>query len=987
MKKILLSAAMLTAVLATAQNTGIGTTNPQEKLDVIGSVRAAGDLILQPLTTSKDAGDIIFRNGPTATVPNKIIGRVWSNVATSGLNLAGHDYANAPYTTDTALSSPDMSISSTGEVAIYQVKQNDAATNVLVYGADGILGRKPISALSTAYTSSLSNILNGTTFERAALTGDVTAAQNSNATTIAPNAVTSAKIADGTIAAADLSSMGAANGQVMKWNGTQWVPSADTNTTYTGSTSVVANGTSFERAALTGDVTSAQNSNATVIAPNAVTSAKIADGTIAAADLSAMGATAAGQNLTWNGSAWVPTTPAAPTVTGVQNGLSMNGTLAELGGTLTKGTTIVGSATNSLNIQNSNLNLNETGLNLNSATADAPDMMFNSSKGAIGRMWTNPNGYGLNLTSHNPASFENDTVQAVPDFSIKPTGEVVLTTVNKDNALNSVLVRGADGTVKYRDASSLYTPTTAQNGLSMNGTAVELGGTLSKDTSIATANNGLSFTGFTTKGLGINKNASGGYLLDVAGPGRLNGDLVFQAIGTTDSGDIVFQNSATAPTPNKTIGRIFTPSNGDGGLYLTGHDSSTAPFTTDTVLAQPDLIIKKTGEVALAHIANNPTSQNMLVAGADGTIGYTSVAAVVGSASAWNNLDTANPSVSVTDPIYHLNDVAIASPNPSGTDFSGSKLSFGVDNAETQTDPIMVYRHNYSPDISELRVAVGDNPANSAYQDFFTVGITPTGTSDFVPRFKVNSVTGAAQVGSGESKDIGTTTILPGSGSITSRLTYGTDNTGYKFSIAKNYNNTLTDQLTVADNGNVGISASNTPAKFSIYNNLTGNPLMSVTTDNSNGGAMDDIFISSYGTPYITFGMAASRGTSTAPANLQINDPIYNLMGIGQVNGAQKVLTNFNMVYRGDGTTPLTSTDIVNSGSIAMYIAPNNNVGVGTVSTSQKLTVAGNVQANNAVFTNLPVYATDAAADADTALSSGSLYKLSSSGRQVFVKP
>jgi len=51
-----------------------------------------------------------------------------------------------------------------------------------------------------------------------------------------------------------------------------WV--VPTNTTYTGSTSITLNGTSFERAALTGDVTAAGNSNATTIANNAVTFGK-----------------------------------------------------------------------------------------------------------------------------------------------------------------------------------------------------------------------------------------------------------------------------------------------------------------------------------------------------------------------------------------------------------------------------------------------------------------------------------------------------------------------------------------------------------------------------------------------------------------------------------------------------------------------------------------------------------------------------------------
>jgi hypothetical protein len=71
---------------------------------------------------------------------------------------------------------------------------------------------------------STSVILNGTSYERAALTGDVTADVNSNTTSIAPNAVTSSKILDGTIVAADLNSMAASSGQVLTFNGSNWAP-------------------------------------------------------------------------------------------------------------------------------------------------------------------------------------------------------------------------------------------------------------------------------------------------------------------------------------------------------------------------------------------------------------------------------------------------------------------------------------------------------------------------------------------------------------------------------------------------------------------------------------------------------------------------------------------------------------------------------------------------------------------------------------------
>jgi hypothetical protein len=80
---------------------------------------------------------------------------------------------------------------------------------------------------------------------------------------------------------------GTANGQVLKWNGSQWVAGADANdnTTYTGSTSVTLSGTEIRRAALTGDVTSPANSNATTIANNAVTSGKILNRTITDDDI------------------------------------------------------------------------------------------------------------------------------------------------------------------------------------------------------------------------------------------------------------------------------------------------------------------------------------------------------------------------------------------------------------------------------------------------------------------------------------------------------------------------------------------------------------------------------------------------------------------------------------------------------------------------------------------------------------------------------
>ena len=130
---------------------------------------------------------------------------------------------------------------------------------------------------ATTYNGSTSVALNGTSFERAALTGDVTAAQNSNALTIANDAVTTSKIINGAITAAKLNQMSAATGQVLKWNGTSWAPAADDNTIADGSETIVTagSGITISGAGTTASpyVINANSSVATVTADYTATSA------------------------------------------------------------------------------------------------------------------------------------------------------------------------------------------------------------------------------------------------------------------------------------------------------------------------------------------------------------------------------------------------------------------------------------------------------------------------------------------------------------------------------------------------------------------------------------------------------------------------------------------------------------------------------------------------------------------------------------------
>ncbi|QAR30304.1 hypothetical protein EQP59_02475 [Ornithobacterium rhinotracheale] len=117
---------------------------------------------------------------------------------------------------------------------------------------------------------------------------------------------------------------GTSTSQVLKWNGSAWAPATDANTTYKGSTSIALSGNSFQREALTGDVSAAKNNNS-------VTVTKIQGKSVAST------APSNGQVLKWNGSAWAPATDANSDTNIYKNNgtLSANRTVTMDGKTLT----------------------------------------------------------------------------------------------------------------------------------------------------------------------------------------------------------------------------------------------------------------------------------------------------------------------------------------------------------------------------------------------------------------------------------------------------------------------------------------------------------------------------------------------------------------------------------------------------------------------------------------------------------------------------
>jgi hypothetical protein len=151
---------------------------------------------------------------------------------------------------------------------------------------------------------------------------------------LANNAVTSAKVANGAITAAKLANMGAANGDVLKYNGTAWAPAPDgggggsfdvvagagMDVTQVGTTFTVINTGDLNDA---DDLTNTSQANGDVsgpfsnlqIKPNVVTNAEIADNAVGTSELANAAVTGAkifnmgaavGQVLKWNGATWAP---------------------------------------------------------------------------------------------------------------------------------------------------------------------------------------------------------------------------------------------------------------------------------------------------------------------------------------------------------------------------------------------------------------------------------------------------------------------------------------------------------------------------------------------------------------------------------------------------------------------------------------------------------------------------------------------------------
>lgn len=97
---------------------------------------------------------------------------------------------------------------------------NFTPTQMVVANENGVLGIQNFPNIPTIPSPSTSVILSNNQYQRAALTGDVTANQNSNTTTVSR------------IQGRSVSNTTPTNGQVLEWNGTAWAPTDTNKNTY-----------------------------------------------------------------------------------------------------------------------------------------------------------------------------------------------------------------------------------------------------------------------------------------------------------------------------------------------------------------------------------------------------------------------------------------------------------------------------------------------------------------------------------------------------------------------------------------------------------------------------------------------------------------------------------------------------------------------------------------------------------------------------------
>lgn len=131
-----------------------------------------------------------------------------------------------------------------------------------------------------------------------------------------------------------------------------------------------------------------------------------------------------------------------------------------------------------------------------------------------------------------------------------------------------------------------------------------------------------------------------------------------------------------------------------------------------------------------------------------------------------------------------------------------------------------------------------------------------------------------------------------------------------------------------------------------------------IVSANSDGLGDNDFLYDSYTGSSVfstAFNIRHARGTLAAPQNLQVNDELLSISASGRAGGAFQPLSQINMNYTGNGTTALSTMDLLTSGVLRVRLDDAGNVGINNSTPVANLDVAGDVKlgTNGTVFNDI----------------------------------
>jgi Chaperone of endosialidase len=361
----------------------------------------------------------------------------------------------------------------------------------------------------------------------------------------------------------------------------------------------------------------------------------------------------------------------------------------------------------------------------------------------------------------------------------------------------------------------------------------------------------------------------------------------------------------------------FPAAQGAANSLLTNDGTGTLSWTTvsDTAL-DPDLLDLADGSLTGSKVGTGIDASNLTTGSLSLAGGKFSVDGVSGNISKINNVATSFPAAQGAANTLLSNDgsgnLTWVSPATSTTGWGltgNSGTTAGTNFIGTTDAKDLVFTTN---NVERARLTSAGN---------LGIGIT----SPYAPL----QVAGSIVVGDGANSQLvwNMELISTKTSPISNRINFGTDGTGYKFTIGKNQLGTVSDLLTIQDNGNIGIGTTNALGKLDVF----GGPI-------AFGGTLNNT--------------SSRPGVSSAPINNEIW--AYN-------SGVSTADDGFMRISAGGGTSGLTKSFIdlsgysqvpdMNSsitfgtaGAEKMRIDISGNVGIGTNIPASKLDVAGDVR-------------------------------------------